>query len=142
MEMIDPLLLTKYAALGVAVVMSLNAVYVLGFARHRLKGYNCYIIFSIALVAARLYVELETGVRHEWFQVAVWLNLAVGSVIGLIGMMRLAAKDPAVWSRHPPPARAGVEPEDEVPVHDAKVLAKLDQVETAVDALTAERDRP
>ncbi len=100
MEMIDPLLVTKYAALTVAVFMGLNAVYLLGFARHRLLAYNVYIVLSIAAVAARFYAQLETGTDgHPWVLPVLWINLAVGSVIGLVGMVQLAARDPAVWAR-------------------------------------------
>ncbi|MDQ3782136.1 MAG: hypothetical protein M3349_04260 [Actinomycetota bacterium] len=100
--MSEPLLVTKYAALVVAVVMGLNAVFLLGFARHRLRAYNVYIVLSIAAVAARLYTQLETGQLGGWVTAVAWGNLAVGSVIGLVGMVRLAHRDPAVWARRDP----------------------------------------
>lgn len=96
---IDAMTIVKYAALIVAVTMVANAVFLAGFSRHRLRAYNVYIVFSIALVAARLYMQLETGLALDWELAAVWVNLAVGAIIGLIGMMRLAQRDPQVWSR-------------------------------------------
>ncbi len=99
MDLIDPMGVTKYAALVVAVFMGLNAVFLIGFARHRLRAYNIIVVVSIALVAARFYAQLETGeAGHEWLLPALWVNLALWSVVGLVGMVRLAHRDPAVWA--------------------------------------------
>ncbi|MDQ3693166.1 MAG: hypothetical protein M3464_06025, partial [Chloroflexota bacterium] len=83
----------------VAVFMGLNAVYLLGFARHRLLAYNVYIALSIAAVAARFYAQLETGDDgHAWLLPVLWVNLGLGSIVGLAGMIRLAHRDPRVWA--------------------------------------------
>ena len=94
---LDSMEITKYAALVVAVVMTMNAVFLLGFSRHRLRAYNIYIVVSVAMVGARLYAALETGNPLEWTLAALWVNLAVGAIVGLIGMVRLAERDPQVW---------------------------------------------
>ncbi len=138
---VDPMELTKWAALIVGVTFVLCGVLLIGFRRGRLRGYNIYVVFSVALLALRYYAELETGDFSGWWRVAVWVNLAMTGVWGLVGMLRLAGTDPPVYTRlhtadedrvsgNDGNQRGAVliqdAHDDEVPVHDAQVLAKLE----------------
>jgi hypothetical protein len=101
MSVITPEFILAISALVVGVCMVLSGLLLLGFALHRLRAYNVYICFSIAALGFVRFAEHAAGQVDPRLVLACWINLAVGSLVGLVGVTRLAKTDPPFWmSRH------------------------------------------
>lgn len=84
---------------------------------------------AVFVLAIHVYLVLHFDVVAP----AGWLSVGAWGLVALTqGIAALAA-----WLPRSLPAQG-----DEVPVHDAQVLAKLEDVEAAVDKLTDERQEP
>lgn len=99
--MTDPALslILAIATALTGICMILAGLLLTGFARHRLRVWNIGFAFSVAVLAFVRFAEYATGHVDPPIVVAVWVNLAIVSLIGLAGVIRLAKSDPPIWDR-------------------------------------------